>query len=757
MARGRTRMNSTTFGSHQATDRSFLRNYPLGMLLCALALLASPMAQAYRFDLGDTGVTGSLDTEVTLGASIRTQKRDPDLIGKTNIKGQEDLCDSYYGAFGCGSPSGSARFVASKGSAAGVNTDNGDLNYDQWDFTSGAVKVASELKLNYKQFGLDLGGLFFYDVVNDNFDETHPNNFSNHGLQPRHTGRSSSGNGRVGSTFILRNAFVSGRLPFIGGRRLHFKLGNQILNQGQSKFLVLNSLNTVNPPNANLLHLPGSEIAEIFRPVPLAVVSTHLTPNLSVKAFYQFMWRHAGIPAVGSFFSSNDLIGAGGYYGMLSFGRAREDPQDMAGTSGPNGKGQVPGIGALISRGGRAFYRIADNDPSDQGEYGISLSYFARKLNFTSFSIYYRNLHSRLPFLSFTAADQSCATNASNLVGLVLACPGIVLPAGSQDLLDTLTGLDLQAILNNKLSKGVQLPRRANVLPVDTIHYFADYPEDIHTFGFSFQTSLGAASWAGEIDFRPNQPLQINPTDLVFAALQPAFPKQAIPILGLGVLPSGRVAVPDYVETGYRNHTVQPHQIIRGYTRRKTLNLLTSFLFVTGPHNPFGASQILTIVEIGAFDVLDMPSLDALQLAGPGTQFHHSFAKDGTGTPNAQQKKARGQDKGINAVQNPHYQSGHFADAFSWGYRFLTNLNYQNVFPSVSLTPQFGFFHDVHGTSPGPSRNFVQGRIRVIVGLRFNYANRFFGGIRYTNYLGGGRYNTVNDRDNLEFDIRYEF
>lgn len=713
-------------------------HHTLWAAACILALLASPMAHAFNFDVGDTGIKGQLNTELTIGAMVRTESRNPKLIGKTNIRGQQNLCDGFYGAFSCSTKAGNAKYIGAKGSAAAINGDNGDLNYSQWNFISAAAKITPELKLHYRQFKLDLSGLYFFDVINHNFDETHPNNFGNHGFQHGKTPRPSGAEDDLSNQFVLLKAYVSGAVPFVGQRRLHFKIGNQVLNQGRSKFLIFNSLNSINPPDANLAHLPGSEIAEVLRPVPMVVLSTDITDKISTKAFYQFVWRHAGIPPVGSYFSSVDLLGNGGRYGMLSFGRAREDPNRIAGTAGPGDKSQVPGAAGTISKASRTFLRAPTNEPSDQGEWGISLSYFARELNYTMFSVYYRNLHSHFPFLSFISADQSCAANSSGVGELLTDCPGLA-------------------------------SRKARPLPVDSIQYFADYPENIHTFGFSFSTSLGPASWAGELAYRPNQPLQVNPTDLVYAALQPAFPNRPIVVPGVGVIPSRRVAVPDNVEYKYRGHNVGPHEIIRGYVRRDTLNAETSFLFLTGSQNPFGASSINTVVEIGAYSVLNMPDRNKVQLAGPGTQFHHSAGKDGTGALNSQQKalisklEAGGKTHKqavlltTGAIQNPHYQAGHFADSFSWGYRILSRLDYENVFAGVDLLPEFGFFHDVTGTSPGPGRNYIEGRMRFILGLRFNYHDTWYGGVRHVWFRGGGRYNAMNDRDYLEFDLRYSF
>src|SRR3546814_2875996 len=50
-----------------------------------------------------------------------------------------------------------------------------------------------------------------------------------------------------------------------------------------------------------------------------------------------------------------------------------------------------------------------------------------------------------------------------------------------------------------------------------------EYPENIHLFGLSFNTSIGDYSLQGEVAYRPNLPLQISIADLGFAALGPTL------------------------------------------------------------------------------------------------------------------------------------------------------------------------------------------------------------------------------------------
>ncbi|MGK9568647.1 DUF1302 family protein, partial [Salmonella enterica subsp. enterica] len=57
--------------------------------------------------------------------------------------------------------------------------------------------------------------------------------------------------------------------------------------------------------------------------------------------------------------------------------------------------------------------------------------------------------------------------------------------------------------------------------------YFVEYPEDIRLYGLSFSTTLATGTaWSGELSYRPNAPVQLNTTDILYAGVTP--------LLGLG-------------------------------------------------------------------------------------------------------------------------------------------------------------------------------------------------------------------------------
>lgn len=693
----------------------------------ALACLqACGPAAAIDFSLASLDLTGKAQAQVSAGLTLRTEQRSSDLIGKLNLPGQQQFCEDKPalppGAApgrNCTNVAGNAAYLALPG-AATSNTDNGDLNYNKGDIVNALFRFAPRLQLTHPMFGIDVSAVAFYDPINYNFTEYHPNNLQdNNGFQSRNTQRSKSARKDISGGVKLLDAFISTDLPLPGNRVLSVKVGNQLLSLGTSTVLVLNGLNTVNPPDANLRFLPGSDLRDVFQRVPLVVLNTALTDSMAVTGFYQLLWKPVTLPPIGSYYSTADFLGAGDPYVGLLFGKPREDPNNVAGV-----QKRTQGNANLLSNAGRTLYFAPTRNPSDQGQFGFNFNYLASWLNNTSFDFTFLNLHSRLPTIDFIAANEGCTNRATNQADALIACRGFsTVPGGVEP------------------------------LPLDTVKLMVDYPENIQTFGVSFSTNLGSVAWTGEVAYRPNQPFQVDPVDVGFAALQPVFPPQSLNF-GVVTVPGDRVAVPDYVETVYRhNPKVQPNSLIKGYERFQSLAYNTSLLFLLGASdNPFGADQVTALVELGGFQVLNLPSLDQLQIATPGVQFHHSAGVDSTGPANAEQMAVS-----PDARLNPHYQQDGFATSFSWGYRFLGQLAYENVFQGVKLSPQFTFFHDVEGRSPLPSGEFFQDRKQATVGLNALVNNSFSTTLRYSWFFDGGIRNQLHDRDNVQFNISYDF
>jgi hypothetical protein len=259
--------------------------------------------------------------------------------------------------------------------------------------------------------------------------------------------------------------------------------------------------------------------------------------------------------------------------------------------------------------------------------------------------------------------------------------------------------------------------------PFTSASYFTEYPEDLDLFGISFNTTVGTWSLAGEVSYRPDVPLQVDDVEVLFAALTPLNPLIPAPV------------------NQYKSQLGQfaPGQLIQGWHPHDSWQTQATLTKLFGPNNFLRASQIAFVTEVGLNYVSDMHTQDELRFNGPGTD---------TGG---------GADVFSGDFNNPVTEPDGFADDFSWGYRMLARADYNNAIGAWTVSPRIAWAHDVDGTTPGPGGSFIDGRKIITVGVGFNLLNEWVIDIAYTDYMGGGRYNLLRNRDFFAASVRYSF
>ena len=683
-----------------------------GLGLVALLLAGAARGADLKLNWGDAefGLTGLL----TSGVAWRMQDRSLNLLGKTDVPGQQTLCAADDCMSLSGNPAPNARLVAAGGAFAGVNSDNGDMNYDKYSIVAATTKLTPTFSFAYGPVTAKLRGILFYDPANIGFQEMHNNTLH----QPAQTERGADLEHRFARGFRWREAFVS-----VGNERYSATLGNQILPWGEATLTQFNTLSVINPFDADLVRMPGAQINEFLQAVPAFTADAELGGGVSAELVYQLKWVPLIPDATGSFFSSSNVLG-GGQFIIVGLGQYVQDPDRQYKPPFPN---------SLITSSIRTAYLLGEHYgyPRDNGQFGLKLKYYSEELG-TEFGLYYLRYHSRVPYLSAYAANASCTRSAAvpgDFTTAFVACQGF---HGS---INPIGGLE--------------------PLPVDTLQPFLDYPEDINLAGLSFNTTVGHWSLAGEYAYRPNMPAQIAFSDVIFASESPAFPTQDIPIplnaLGNAApftIPGKRTAVPDFLSV-YRGAAIQPNQLIRGYQRLGTGQFaLTGIRQLSSTENPFGADSLLIVAELSGENVFGMPGLDQLQFEGAGDRSHHSPGADGSGDPNGQANSLR---------INPTQQNKGFATSWSWGYRALAKLTYSDVFAGVNLIPAILLFHDLGGISPANTPNYVSGRKTIYALLDCEVSQSLKLNLQYQVFTGGGKYNVLSDRDNLALSVAYSF
>ncbi len=734
------------------------------LLAGGVLLLGTNAATALDFDFYDIGVTWN--NRLTLAAGWRVEERDPDLIGKLNLNPflcQGDDCLSLSG-----DPEPNQRLVDAPGGFFADKQDDGNMNYDRGDLYSALAKVTSDLSLSWNDYTLKTRVIAFFDGVNQDLDETHFNNcqvFGNcgdngpgvGGYQFPQTRRDDGVNDVVGASIRVQDLALSGTY-FLGERLLTVGIGQQKVRWGEANLIALNSLNEINPPDVRGLRQPGGQISEIFQPVPMVLLSGDLFPDLGItgEAFYQLQWKPVVADAGGSLFGELDALYREGTnaYAAINLGQFPEDPiieQDGR----LRGRHRLQNEAAFLLTDTSFSAEVLDGpgEPRDDGQFGLKISWFADMINNgTELGFYAMNYHSRLPYLSFFATDRSPLRDGTG------------------------TGLE---VLTSCTAAG------NDCLPVDTARVLVDYPEDIRLFGVSFNTNIGSWSVAGEYSFRPNVPVQVSMPDVFFAALQPAFPEEPIVIgaeaIGAGVLddilgpgaealvgeglpitvPGARTGAPDFLETLYRGNGDVDRNIaergenyyIPGFVRLKVGQFVMSGIRILGSSHPvsslIGAEQIIMLLEGGFTHVVDMPSRELVQFdGGSPNRTHASPGADGTGLEEGEEQNT--------GTFNPTQQTEAFVDDFSWGYRFLAQMEYNDVFWGLNLKPFFIAAHDVQGYAPAPQQNFLEGRIEGLIGTEWFLGQQWSGRIFY-NLHEGNRHNVRRDKDNLVVELSYTF
>ena len=559
------------------------------------------------------------------------------------------------------------------------SADNGRLNYKRGDAFSKIFKGVHELELKYGDSGLFVRGKYWYDFQTKDEHQR----FVDISDSGREQSARSSG-AEFLDAFVYHN-FAIADLPGT------VRLGKQVVNWGESTFIG-GGVNSINPVDVSAFRRPGAEIKEGLLPVNMFYLSQSLTDNLTAEGFYQLQWQSTVNDNCGTFFSQSDVI-TGGCDNNLGVLRTQDATlaglpaaQRAAATAALAAQGVSygsPDEGAVVRRG-------ADRDARDGGQFGLALRYMFDPLD-TEFGAYFMNYHSRLPMFSGHAAPASAYASGSTLQAAGLS------------------------------------PRVAGALSSTVVtansNYYLEYPEDIRLYGVSFATTLASGTaWNGELSYRPNAPIQVNTTDILYSGL----------------------ALPGVSQLTGRPDTDQP-----GYRRKEITQLQTSLTHFFD--QVMGADRLTLVGEIGWTHVGGLDSTSKLRY---GRDASYGPGPLGAGTCQALN---RGTLAGVAQNNASRYcENDGFTTTDSWGYRARAIWEFNNVIAGVNLKPNVAWSHDVDGYSPGPGGNFEEGRKAVSLGLDAEYQNTYTASLAYSNFFDG-KYTTVDDRDFLSLSFGVNF
>lgn len=245
--------------------------------------LACPAAKAVSFEAEN--VRGSFDSTLSVGAGIRADRPDCRLVTQ--------------GASGSGAPTGCLAPTAGLG-------DQGNLNYDRGDIFTGYLKGSHELLL--KMPG-EMTLLARANWVRD-FASTRTTGITS-ATTPAGIDDGQTQEARKDLRFKGRilDLWVSKSFD-IGGQQARVRVGNQVINWGESLYLP-GGINSTNAIDVMRLSQLGTQLKEAVLPAPMVSVASGLGGGVNVEAYVQTNWNKSYLPPVGSYWSTSNVVGTG--------------------------------------------------------------------------------------------------------------------------------------------------------------------------------------------------------------------------------------------------------------------------------------------------------------------------------------------------------------------------------------------------------------------------------------------------------------
>ena len=708
---------------------AFVRSTLAMGVASALLALTATSAQAATFDFDDVEVV--FDSTFSYGASWRAEDRNWDTISKVN---HPRFDWTNYSAFT--NPIYTGAQIWAQPGAYSSNGDAGNLNYDRGDMFSEVFRGTHELSIAKDDIGFFGRFTYFYDSALMDDDGAYTNPLSGNKVDPC---ADDDARDLACRDIRLLDAYVYGNFALNDGANpLSVRVGNQVLSWGESTFIP-HGIN-ITPVDVGVLRSPGADLKEAFIPVGMAWASLGLTENLTAEVFYQYEWKNSYLPVPGSYFSTNDFAGEGGYNQNIQLGFAgnpdidldflvsemnlisQSAPALLAALANPAATTaqKTAAINAMLAYSTKVTLRpqgsAGEIEPEDGGQYGIKLEYFSPELNDTEFAVYHMNYHSRTPLISGVASNfgtKDPVTGAPRLEGIVQSL---------QYLAANVNGITKDNIGEMEVfSKGL-----------------IEYPEDIKLYGFSFNTTVSGTSVAGELSYRQDEPLQIDDVEILYAGMPEQLANAGLRGELEGISQIGRSD----------GNKVGPGEFAQGYILSDTTQAQLTVTHLFGPM--WIADNFTMLAEVGGIKINDMPDQSVLRLNGPNTDRSGGPL---LGTINGGPLVNK---DGVHTALSNGAEINPFPTASAWGYRLLAKADFNDVFAGVNMSHRVVFSHDVNGITPDPLFMFSQDKKSVGYTVAFDYLNRWSSEFSYNAFWGGvGTTNNTADRDFVSFNIKY--
>ncbi len=200
---------------------------------------------------------------------------------------------------------------------ASVNPLNIDQDDGDRDFKGGMVSdrldILSEIDLTYKShYGIRSSAAAWGD---QSYHGTNDNNspFTVNAYTVNYNQFTEGARDIEMAHIELLDAFAFGKYSFGEESSISFRGGQFAQQYGESLFFggqgIAGGMSPIDL--TKLLAVPSSQFKEIIRPVPQISADLQINSKVSIGGYYQLGWSETRFPAVGSYFSVVDILGAG--------------------------------------------------------------------------------------------------------------------------------------------------------------------------------------------------------------------------------------------------------------------------------------------------------------------------------------------------------------------------------------------------------------------------------------------------------------
>ena len=251
---------------------------------------------------------------------------------------------------------------------ADVIKDDSNRNFDQWDFFNNKITALADIEFIYKDFGVFVRPKAFYDYV---YMSDNSNDGSSNATNSAYVGglidepdqwadeiEDIHGMNAEILDLFAYYGFRLGEVPF------DLRVGKQVIAWGESSYIP--GMNSAQAPiDAAAAVAVGTEVKEIFLPTGAVYLQTGFW-DFGLRGYYQWEWEKNRLMEGGTFLSSADMLD--------------EIKAPLIAELGP---------GAYIN-----LPRIKDDEPRDDGQFGVALSYMLPWAA-TEIAGYYLNYHEK--------------------------------------------------------------------------------------------------------------------------------------------------------------------------------------------------------------------------------------------------------------------------------------------------------------------------------------------------------------------------